>query len=484
MEHISYEELQDALPAYFHNYTRYTLTLQNCPNVKGGGFNSLSFLDLRYVKEDIINCSNSIAFKSKDGVNILLPSHLVSINFTGIHNIKFLFFPQSLKRIIIKEGGYPFIGSEISKMYNLPDLPRNLIYLCCSGIGLNNIPFLPETLKFLDCSDNKDITKLPELPAGLMVLKCLSTTLKRLPELPNNLIELSFGGGGKDHPIYLPETFPINLEDLEIGTGSGSVNEASIREEPHDYLDIEEGEEITPDMINLYIQNQRKEADSAYTTFENPESFTRFPPNLKKIAIIETNLSSFPTTLPSIWNKSTRQEYFTESPNRFITTYHPNPIIQTPNFSMELTCNAFILDDQKYLPLLENIKELNKKHGLNMDGKRDINFTYCPNERHNEVILDDLINKLQSDTHAAFNQAIAKGKKIDTKLTTERQETGTSIGVINPKISEFLSTNKQLQQKTIDYSKKGGRKHKRSNKTKQTKKTKRSTTRKLHTIRK
>ena len=91
---------------------------------------------------------------------------------------------------------------------------------------------------------------------------------------------------------------------------------------------------------------------------------------------------------------------------------------------------------------------------------------------------------MQSDTHAAFNQAIAKGKKIDTKLTTERQETGTSIGVINPKISEFLSTNKQLQQKTIDYSKKGGRKHKRSNKTKQTKKTKRSTTRKLHTIRK
>ena len=94
MDNISYEQLIENLNSLFQNYKTIELTIKNIPKV---GFNG--FLDLRYVKEDIIN-SKYIKY-NKNGVDVLLPSHVVSINFTKIANFRFLYFPNSLKRITI-----------------------------------------------------------------------------------------------------------------------------------------------------------------------------------------------------------------------------------------------------------------------------------------------------------------------------------------------------------------------------------------------
>ena len=86
MDNISYEQLIENLNSLFQNYKTIELTIKNIPKV---GFNG--FLDLRYVKEDIIKSKN-IKY-NKNGVDVLLPSHVVSINFKKVENFRFLYFP-------------------------------------------------------------------------------------------------------------------------------------------------------------------------------------------------------------------------------------------------------------------------------------------------------------------------------------------------------------------------------------------------------
>ena len=454
MDNISYEELKDTLQVYFTDYTRFNLTLQNYPA------NTLKeFLDLRYVKEDIINCTN-IRFNTVGGVNILLPSHIVSILFSRTKNCKFLYFPNSIKRITI--NGFEKYSAFATPMYNLPDLPRNLLYLICSNSGLNNIPPLPETLKLLDCSGNNNISKLPELPKGLIILNCKETTITQLPELPEGLIELVFGGGGKEHALYLPEKFPINLEVLEIGSDKcffTSSWESDIREDPEGEIELEDDEPVmTPEIINDYIENKKNESDYYFTNFINPESFTEFPPNLKKLYIRGTNLSSFPDKLPAIWNTATTEEFVTEKPNTNISDLNPDPIVKVVNFSLNVSLSQINFDNQKYLPLLENIKSLIKKHNIlpNYIGSGGVFVTGTGYK------LDDLINKLQSENHASFNTSMGNRGILTTipkdNNNTANSNINTNISLpisLNPRISEYLSSNQELQNKTIDNSKGG-----------------------------
>lgn len=470
MDNISYEELKDFLRAYFTDYTRFDLTLQNYPanTLKG-------FLDLRYVKEDIINCTN-IIFNTVGGINILLPSHIVSILFRRTKNCKFLYFPNSIKRITI--DGFEKYNAFATPMYNLPDLPRNLLYLICSNSGLNNIPPLPETLKLLDCLGNNKISKLPELPNGLIILECKETTITQLPELPEGLIELVFGGGGKEHALYLPEKFPINLEVLEIGSDKcffTSSWESDIRENPEDNIQLEDDEPvITPEIINDYIENKKEESDYYFTNFINPESFTEFPPNLKKLYIRGTNLSSFPVKLPAIWNTATTEEFVTEKPNTNISVANPDPTVKVVNFSLNVGLSRFNFDNQKYLPLLENIKSLIKKHNI-LPGYIGSGGVFVTDTGYK---LDDLINKLQSENHASFNTSMSNRGILTTipKNNNNIANSNTNISLpisLNPRISEYLSSNQELQNKTIDNSK--GGKYKKTKRMKKNKNTKTKT---------
>ena len=466
MDNISYEQLIENLNSLFQNYKTIELTIKNIPKV---GFNG--FLDLRYVKEDIIDCKN-IQY-AKIGVDVLLPSHVVSINFTKIANFRFLYFPNSLKRITINRTEDV---KQLTPMYNLPDLPRELLYLDCRNCGLNNIPPLPQTLKFLDCSDNKSISRIPELPIGLIVLKYHGTSITQLPELPEGLIELSFGGFGLDKPVYFPEKLPINLELIAIGSEDFFFNkhyEDDVRADLENEVELEPGEKLTPQTIDKYLAKKKAESDKYSTIFINPGSFTEFPPNLKMLYIFGTNLSSFPIKLPDIWNKATTEEFVTEKPNPRITTLNPNPIIQTVNFYIHINSDSVInLLQQKYLPLLQNIKNLLIKHKI----RQERSLFECYDGNRQIINLDYLINRLQSENHAGFNTVVMGNKGILTSNPKPIDNTGNSNtnlntqpvslpGSLNPQISQYLSSNQELQTQTIDNSNKGG-KSKKNKKTK------------------
>ena len=67
-------------------------------------------------------------------------------------------------------------------------------------LGLTELPSLPPTLKWLDCSQNQ-LTKLPPLPPTLQRLECSENLLMELPPLPPTLRWLD----------YFPNDFPRHI---------------------------------------------------------------------------------------------------------------------------------------------------------------------------------------------------------------------------------------------------------------------------------
>jgi len=74
-------------------------------------------------------------------------------------------------------------------LFELPELPENLLELYCDGNYLTSLPKLPYMLVVLNCDDNQ-LKFLPTLPDSLTELRCNYNELLTLPLLPNNLIEL------------------------------------------------------------------------------------------------------------------------------------------------------------------------------------------------------------------------------------------------------------------------------------------------------
>ena len=64
MDNISYEELEKSMPSFFQNYTKIELSFGMMPKIGLNGF-----LDLRYVKEDIIHACFKLMPKKR---NVLL----------------------------------------------------------------------------------------------------------------------------------------------------------------------------------------------------------------------------------------------------------------------------------------------------------------------------------------------------------------------------------------------------------------------------
>jgi Leucine-rich repeat (LRR) protein len=62
------------------------------------------------------------------------------------------------------------------KMNELPELPDTLLTLYCNNCGLKKLPELPKNLKHLKCSNN-NLTELPELPESITELRCYGNKL-------------------------------------------------------------------------------------------------------------------------------------------------------------------------------------------------------------------------------------------------------------------------------------------------------------------
>jgi len=121
-------------------------------------------------------------------ITIIEPSHIPEnyVNLTHIH----------------------FTG----KWDELPELPPNLIYLNCEGLGLKTIPKLPNTLKQLHCNYN-NISELT-LPPELVVLHCVNEQLKQLPTLSREIKVLSIHRKNyADVPFFFFHSYDITRYD-------------------------------------------------------------------------------------------------------------------------------------------------------------------------------------------------------------------------------------------------------------------------------
>ena len=107
----------------------------------------------------------------------------------------------------------------------LPELPDSLIYLDCSYNNLKKLPVLPNSLIYLNGNSN-NLLELPNLPNELNYLYCYNNNLTELPNLPNSLISLICYNNNlielPDLPNLLFKLFcynnPLIYPNLEIET--------------------------------------------------------------------------------------------------------------------------------------------------------------------------------------------------------------------------------------------------------------------------
>lgn len=109
-----------------------------------------------------------------------------------------LFIDSSTENTLILPKYFP---ATLRKLYlidvcvlQLPELPDGLVEFSFTNthcdtyrnVGLMNLPKLPETLKYLNCSGNR-LTCLGTLPIGLEHLICSWNNIKSLPSIPKHL---------------------------------------------------------------------------------------------------------------------------------------------------------------------------------------------------------------------------------------------------------------------------------------------------------
>lgn len=74
-------------------------------------------------------------------------------------------------------------NNDITNIVNIPYLK----ILICAKNKLDNLDYLPNTLEYLDCSENKNINNLDNLPSSLIFLNCNHCYIKNLNNLPFSL---------------------------------------------------------------------------------------------------------------------------------------------------------------------------------------------------------------------------------------------------------------------------------------------------------
>jgi hypothetical protein len=159
----------------FH-YLPDNLTHLNCQN------NELSeFPDLPHTLTTLI-CGGNL-FKKLPQLSNTIQYLNISWNFN--FGEKYLFELSELPKNLIR------LDCAANKLSEIPKLPENLLYLICNSNNLCKLPELPKKLSYLDCENNK-LPELPELPDSLTHLYCSRNCLTNLPKLPNNLQELLF----------------------------------------------------------------------------------------------------------------------------------------------------------------------------------------------------------------------------------------------------------------------------------------------------
>ncbi len=129
-----------------------------------------------------------------------LPKTLEYLNCSGN---KLTALPNNLNELLPNLTCLYCLRNELT---NLPEtLPASMEELSCSGNGLTALPALPKKLEYLNCSENQ-LSVLPSLPETLKRLCCSSNPLTELPELPEKLEYLECSNNQLSVLPSLPET--------------------------------------------------------------------------------------------------------------------------------------------------------------------------------------------------------------------------------------------------------------------------------------
>ena len=157
-------------------------------------FNKLVNLNVKKEFKQIINNVN--LKKLPD-----LPKSLIELKCSGNNCIKLPDLPNLLTHLVCVYGKLielPNLPNSLTslacygnKLIKLPNLPNLLEFLCCEKNNLTELPNLPNSLRHLDCSKN-NLKELPNLPNSLEYLICFNNKLTELPDLPNSLKELEY----------------------------------------------------------------------------------------------------------------------------------------------------------------------------------------------------------------------------------------------------------------------------------------------------
>jgi hypothetical protein len=103
--------------------------------------------------------------------------------------------------------GITILRCELNQLTSLPTLPSSLTFLSCDENLLTSLPTLPSSLKYLSCSDNL-LSSLPSLPSSLIALTCIRNELTSLPPLPLSLMRLCID---QNNITHLPEFSPMKM---------------------------------------------------------------------------------------------------------------------------------------------------------------------------------------------------------------------------------------------------------------------------------
>jgi len=209
----------------------------------------------------------------------LLPATLQTLECINISNLQNItHFPDSLREIRCYntrlENPPPFpqnlkaltIGATPIRI--LGPLPEKLESLVCSNNSLlQGLPFLPTTLKALNCSDNPSLKALPPLPEALRELVAHGCqALEKLPRLPASLQVLDcYRKNSPLAPPNIPKAlrmlnnmpYPFVEEpEVEIPKRSKSTDLSDVENMPHGKREREAAESKVEDTRIVRPKNE------------------------------------------------------------------------------------------------------------------------------------------------------------------------------------------------------------------------------------
>jgi len=128
----------------------------------------------------------------------------LNLNNTSISNLSGIQYFTSLK----------YLNCELNPLMSIPTLPNTITYLDCGNdFNLTSLPSpLPTSLTQFFCYNNPLLKNLPPLPNSLIYFRCDGDSLTSLPVLPNTLQTFYCF----NNYITCFPTFPNSITDIDI----------------------------------------------------------------------------------------------------------------------------------------------------------------------------------------------------------------------------------------------------------------------------